>query len=290
MYAGKRAGGGRAAIFEPAMHHRALARMELEAELRLAVERGEIRPWYQPVVDLGTGRVTGFEALARWQHPARGLVSPAAFIPLAEETDLILTIGRQILEHACAEVAAWQRAHPAADLLTLSVNLSARQLGHPDLAEHLRTALTSSRLSPAQLTLEITETVVMSDPAAAADQLQALAAQGIHLAIDDFGTGYSSLAYLQRFPLRTLKIDRSFVEPLDTNPDAVVLAGAIVQLAETLGLRVIAEGVERPAHAQTLHRLGCRTAQGFLFGRAAPLEELEPLISPRPACELTSTL
>ncbi|RBY79354.1 GGDEF domain-containing response regulator [Blastococcus sp. TF02-09] len=279
MYAGKRAGGGRAEVFEPAMHQQALERLELEAELRLAVDRGEIRPWYQPVVELGTGRLTGLEALARWQHPTRGLVPPDVFIPLAESTDLILPIGRQILERACTEVAAWRRAHPTVDPLTLSVNLSARQLGHPDLAEDLRAALAGSGLSPAQLTLEITETVVMSDPGTAAHRMQALAAQGVHLAIDDFGTGYSSLAYLQRFPLRTLKIDRSFVDPLDTDADAVVLAGAILQLAETLGLRVIAEGVERPAHVQILERLGCRLAQGYLFGRPAPLPDLEDLIA-----------
>lgn len=288
MYAGKRAGGGRAEVFAPALHEQALARLELETDLRLAVERGEIRPWYQPVVDLASGQVVGLEALARWLHPTRGLIPPDAFIPLAEETDLIVPIGQQMLERACDEVAAWQRSHPTADPLSLSINLSARQLGHPDLSSHVRSALTRSRLSPAQLTLEITETVVMSDPSTAAERLRALAAQGVHLAIDDFGTGYSSLAYLQRFPLHTLKIDRSFIDPLDADPDAAVLAGAILQLAQTLGLRVVAEGVERPAHAQILQDLGCRTAQGYLFGRATPLTALAPAIS-QPAAQLASS-
>jgi diguanylate cyclase (GGDEF)-like protein len=287
MYAGKHAGGGRAELFVPALHERAVARLEMEAELRQALRCGQIRPYFQPVTDVVTGQVVGLEALARWEHPRRGLLMPGTFIPIAEDSSLIVSLGQQLLEQACAEVAQWQRENPTASGLRLSVNLSARQLAEPALPDHLRRALQSSGLAPECLTLEITETVMMHDAETVLERLRALVDQGVSLAVDDFGTGYSSLAYLQRFPIDTLKVDRSFVAPLGTDPDAAVLTGAVLRLAETLGLRVIAEGVENHDQLAVLRGLGCPLVQGFLVGRPAPLRHLA---LPRPATSTTAEL
>jgi predicted signal transduction protein with EAL and GGDEF domain len=277
MYAAKRAGGGRAELFVPDMHARAVARLELEAELRRGLDRGEVVPHYQPVVELGTGRVVGLEALARWQHPERGLLSPASFIALAEESDLIVVLGHQLLTRACTEVAAWLRRHPH-EAFSLNVNVSARQLRDPTFVRRVEAVLAATGLPARHLTLEITESVVMDDPEGCRERLEALVSLGVAMAVDDFGTGYSSLGYLQRLPIRTLKIDRSFVAPLEHDPDARVLTGAVLRLAETLSLHVTAEGVETPAQADALVALGCTTAQGYLFGRPGPLAELpEPV-------------
>ncbi|CCH89184.1 Diguanylate cyclase/phosphodiesterase with PAS/PAC and GAF sensor(S) [Modestobacter italicus] len=289
MYAGKRAGGGRSRLFSPDLHRRALARLELEVELRQALSHGELRPVYQPVIDLITGRTVGVEALVRWFHPRRGVVPPDEFIPLAEESDLIVALGQQVLIRACTEMASWLRAHPDALPLMLNVNISARQLQHEELVDHVQEALRISGLPAGQLTLEITETTAMTDPEASLQRLRALVGLGVGLAIDDFGTGYSSLAYLQRFPIQTLKLDMSFIAGLDTDPDAVRLTGGVLRLAETLGLRVVAEGVERPSQADVLRAMGCPAVQGYLFGRPGPLTTaLERFRQPDTQLQLTA--
>jgi EAL domain-containing protein (putative c-di-GMP-specific phosphodiesterase class I) len=209
--------------------------------------------------------MVGVEALVRWQHPAKGLLPPAEFVPLAEETGLIREIGRQVLMQACAQARRWQREQPAGKELSVSVNVSAHQLHHDELINDVRRALASSGLAARSLVLEFTETAMMGDTAATVHKLHELKALGVRLAIDDFGTGYSSLSYLQRFPVDILKIDRAFVSGLDLEEQRSSLASAIVSLAQVLGLQAVAEGIETQAQADTLTRLGCGLAQGFHF-------------------------
>jgi diguanylate cyclase (GGDEF)-like protein/PAS domain S-box-containing protein len=261
MYAAKAAGKGDYAWFDPAMHAAALARAELQADLGPALERGEFWVAYQPIVALDTGRVQGLEALARWTHPTRGALSPAAFIPVAEASGQIVPLGRWVLAEACRTVATM----PGAPYIT--VNLSARQLADPALVGDVEAVLHASGLAPGRLVLEITETVLMADMAGTLERLHLLKALGVRLAIDDFGTGYSSLRYLQRFPVDVLKIDKSFVDRVDGDAHDAALVRTIVALGEMLGLTTVAEGIERAAQREHLGALGCRLGQGYHFAR-----------------------
>jgi EAL domain-containing protein (putative c-di-GMP-specific phosphodiesterase class I) len=248
------------------MHARAVLRLQLESDLRQAIERNEFCVYYQPIVCLQTGRLSGFEALVRWNHPRRGLVSPVDFIPVAEETGLIVPIGQWVLNEACAQVRQWQIDSPSHRSLSLSVNLSARQVAQPNLLARIKEALDNSKLPAYCLKLEITESVVMENAEAAALMFKQLRSLGVQLSIDDFGTGYSSLSYLHRFPLNYLKIDRSFVMRLTTDNDNAIVR-TISTLARNLGMEVIAEGIETEEQYQQLKMLGCEYGQGFLFSR-----------------------
>jgi diguanylate cyclase (GGDEF)-like protein len=266
MYRAKENGKARYEVFDHGMHARAVSRLQLESDLRHAIEQNEFCVYYQPIVSLQTGRLAGFEALVRWNHPRRGLVLPADFIPVAEETGLIVPIGEWVLNEACAQVREWQINSPSHRSLSLSVNLSARQVAQPDLLERIKGALETSKLNPHYLKLEITESVVMGNAEAAALMFKQLRSLGVQLSIDDFGTGYSSLSYLHRFPLNYLKIDRSFVMRLTTDNDNAIVR-TISTLARNLGMEVIAEGIETEEQYQQLKKLGCEYGQGYLFSR-----------------------
>jgi diguanylate cyclase (GGDEF)-like protein/PAS domain S-box-containing protein len=273
MYTAKRRGKGRSEVYRTDMHDAIVDRLELEADLRRGLERGELVAHYQPIMSLTSGAITGVEALVRWTHPSRGPMQPDSFIPLAEESGLVVELGRQMLTAACAQVAAW-----GGDL-SVSVNVSPRQLADDALLDHVREALAGSGLAPHALVLEITETAMMQDTEATIEKLTALKALGVRVAIDDFGTGYSSLSYLQRFPVDLLKIDRSFVSTLDGGDDEGSLAGTIITLARTLRLRAVAEGVETEDQASALAALGCELAQGYLFAKPADGETISALLA-----------
>jgi diguanylate cyclase (GGDEF)-like protein/PAS domain S-box-containing protein len=273
LYRAKADAGNRVALFHPRMSASSVDRLELELDLRLAIERDELRVFYQPLVDLRSGRTLGHEALVRWEHPSRGLLGPLSFIPLAEETGLILPIGDVVLAEACRQARAWQCADPHLADMVVSVNLSARQFAQPDLAARIATVLTETGLPPATLELEITESLAMSDAEATGVTLRALHELGVRVALDDFGTGYSSLAYLSQLPLDVIKIDRSFVAGLQESPANVAIVRAVVGLAQALGMAVTAEGIEREDQLAALREAGCDRGQGFLFARPRPAEE-----------------
>ncbi|HEY3019469.1 MAG TPA: GGDEF domain-containing response regulator [Solirubrobacteraceae bacterium] len=268
----KEHGGSRWELFDSDMQRRALRRLEMEHDLYRAIERDELRLLYQPQVSCTDGLLAGVEALVRWQHPTRGLIGPLEFVPLAEETGLITAIGAWVLEQACGQSRRWSEQRPDA-ALKVSVNLSVLQLTQPDLVEAVTSVLAASRVDPAELCFEVTETTMMRDPAATLATLVELKRLGVQVGIDDFGTGYSSLAYLSRLPIDLLKIDRSFIVNLD-EPDNERIVSALISLSHALGLTVIAEGVERPQHVAALTGLGCDLAQGFLFGKALPASDI----------------
>ena len=279
MYAAKTAGKGRYAVFQPEMHERTVEFFEIQADLKRAIERREFELHYQPIVDLETEQICGVEALVRWDHPKRGLVMPGTFISVAEETGMIGQLGVWVLGEACRQAAAWRESVPGASSLTLNVNLSTRQLLEPDLVVRVAEVLHESDLDTAALTLEMTEGALMQDPGSTAEKLRALKQLGIELALDDFGTGSSSLAHLRQFPIDVLKIDKSFVDGVATeDSDAAALVRAIVELARTLRLGTVAEGVESPAQVTALRRANCQRAQGYLFGRPVPPAELEAML------------
>ncbi|MDQ6827722.1 MAG: bifunctional diguanylate cyclase/phosphodiesterase, partial [Gemmatimonadota bacterium] len=267
MYTAKSRGKGRYEIFQPEMHTAVLARLELEADLRHAVERGEFVLHFQPIVELDTGRLSGLEALCRWLHPEKGLVSPATFIPLAEEMGLIVPLGRWALLAACTEAREWQTRHPGAHGVSVSVNISGRQLDNASLVEDVATALRDSGLGAESLVLEITESVIMHNTDDTLHRLKDLKSLGVRLAIDDFGTGFSSLSYLQRFPVDILKIDKSFIDGFGAGGKDSALVRTIIALSDTMKLRTVAEGVETAAQADELRSLGCALAQGYHFAR-----------------------
>jgi diguanylate cyclase (GGDEF)-like protein/PAS domain S-box-containing protein len=271
MYRAKSLGRARCEIFDDKMHARSLALLTLEKDLRHALERSEFVLYYQPFVSLGRWEITGCEALLRWRHPTRGLLLPGEFIPLAEETGLIVPIGEWVLRTACAQLQAWLRA--GLPQLDLSVNLSARQLNHRDLGAAVIKALDESGLDPARLTLELTESMVMGSSPQTLRTIETLKSLGIELSIDDFGTGYSSLAYLKRFPCASLKIDGSFVRDVTTDSDDAAIATAIISLAHNLRMKVIAEGIETEGQRQFLERERCDTGQGHFFSPPVPAEE-----------------
>jgi diguanylate cyclase (GGDEF)-like protein/PAS domain S-box-containing protein len=267
MYMAKRDSKGSYRVFEPAMHERVLERLELRSDLQRAIESDQLEVHYQPVVRLEQGEIYGVEALLRWRHPTRGLIQPDQFIPLAEETGLIIPIGRWVLQKACAKGAALWEQFPRQRGLTISVNLSVRQLQSETIVSDVKGALASSTLPPEALVLEITESVMLADAELAVQRLKDLKALGVRLAMDDFGTGYSSLSYLGSFPVDILKMDRSFLASREND----ALAAAIIALGENLTLEVVAEGIEHPEQAASLQDLGCNLGQGFLFAR--PLDE-----------------
>lgn len=280
MYHAKSRGRGVCQVFEPYMHEAAVERLTLEADLRRGLASGELHVDFQPIVELETGRIVGVETLLRWTHPTRGAVSPARFVPLAEETGLIVPLGTWVLGEACRRVASW-RAHGDHADLHVTVNLSGRQLQDAGLVDTVRCTLEESGLAPHRLVLEITESVVMHNTALTLLRLRELRALGVRLAIDDFGTGYSSLAYLHRFPLDILKVDRAFVELLarsgDEVPD-VAIAQTIVQLAHSLRLVTVAEGIEEPAQLEALLRFGCQFGQGYHFSPPVSAAAIEALL------------
>ncbi|MFL5885067.1 MAG: putative bifunctional diguanylate cyclase/phosphodiesterase [Thermoleophilaceae bacterium] len=267
MYRAKARGRGRYEVFEPGMHAEILQRLELEADIQRALDRDEFVLHYQPIVELGSERIVGLEALVRWMHPQRGLVPPGDFIAISEETGLVLPIGAWVLREACRQAAVWQAEIPLEAPLTISVNLSGRQLQQPTLAGEVREALGESRLAPGTLMLELTETVLMQDSEGAVAQLRELKELDILVAVDDFGTGYSSLRYLKSFPIDVLKVAKPFVDELANPEERGVLARAIVELSRNLGLGSIAEGIESSEQAARLRELGCAYGQGFLFAR-----------------------
>jgi diguanylate cyclase (GGDEF)-like protein/PAS domain S-box-containing protein len=269
MYVAKTSGKGRCEVFQPSHHADHLERERLQADLYQVLERQELVLHYQPIVDLASRRVTGHEALVRWQHPERGLVPPAHFIALAEDSGLIVPIGRWILREATGRAAAWERA--TGETTRMSVNVSVCQFQHPDLVDHVTEALRASGLAPDRLTLEITESLFAQDTASTTQKLAELKAIGVRLALDDFGTGYSSLSYLRRFPIDILKIDKSFVDGVATSAEDRAVIGAIVQLGQTLHLDLVAEGIETPEELAALEALGVHHGQGYLLGRPAPV-------------------
>jgi diguanylate cyclase (GGDEF)-like protein/PAS domain S-box-containing protein len=268
MYRAKSLGKSRFEIFDKEMHTRAVNLLHLETDLRRALDRREFAVYYQPIVLLGTGEVRGFEALLRWRHPAHGFISPAEFIPVAEETGLILTIGRWALEEACRQMREWQSQFPRAAEMYVSVNLSGRQFANPELCEQIREALETTGLRPGSLKLEITESVVMENTEKTIEMLRQLRALGVESSIDDFGTGYSSLSYLHHFPSTTLKIDRSFIGRMGGADENTEIVHTILLLARNLGMQVVAEGVETEGQLAQLQALSCDYGQGYLFSKA----------------------
>ena len=276
----KSKGRGRCEAFRSDMRAKLSNRIWIEADLRNAIEQQELRLHYQPLVCLKTMRIAGFEALIRWQHPVRGTISPGEFIPVAEETGLIIPIGQWVLEVACAQAQQWRMQFPDAPPF-ISVNLSSRQFAQQDLVQQIDRILTSTRLERSALKLELTESVVMDDVEASIDILLQLKALQLKLGIDDFGTGYSSLSYLHRFPIDTLKVDRSFVIEMEAENGTAELVKTIIALGHNLGMNVVAEGIEEASQAQKLKALSCEYGQGYLFAKPVPVEEAEALLTNR---------
>jgi EAL domain-containing protein (putative c-di-GMP-specific phosphodiesterase class I) len=269
MYQAKAAGRNTLRFFDPAMQSAVSKRAAMEVDLRQAIAEKQFLLHYQPQVD-AFGQIVGAEALVRWQHPVRGLVSPAEFIPLAEETGLIVPLGQWVLATACEQLAAWEK-QPEMAKLTLAVNVSARQFALPNLFEEVRFLVESTGASPGKLKLELTESVLLENAEAIIDKMFDLKALGVSFSLDDFGTGYSSLSYLKRLPLDQLKIDQSFVRDVLTDQNDAAIARTVVSLGQSLGLAVIAEGVETEAQRQFLADHGCNSYQGYLFSRPLPL-------------------
>jgi EAL domain-containing protein (putative c-di-GMP-specific phosphodiesterase class I) len=286
MYMAKERGKGRYQVFEPAMHDTALKRLELKADMQRAIEHGEYQLHYQPVIELESGRITGVEALIRWIHPVRGLVPPLDFIPLAEETGLIVPIGRWVMHEACRYAVELQALFPSDPPLHMAVNLSARQIARPELVDEVREILVDTGLDPHSLILEITESVMMQDMELSIERLGELKQLGVQLAVDDFGTGYSSLNYIRRFPVDILKVDKSFVDGVNEDGEASALTEAVIKLAGILNLRPVAEGIERADQLQRLLELRCDMGQGFFFAKPLPSEELAALLHERGAMQI----
>jgi len=282
MYVAKAKGKRRTEMFDPSMYKEVQDRLALEADLRRAVERNEFEVFYQPVWATGTRRMVGVEALVRWRHPSRGLLAPAAFIGAAEETGLIVPMGRMVLDRACAQVAAWDHDGGAAAGLSIAVNISPRQLREADLVETIAAALAESGLAADRLNLEITEAVLVDDSAIVADLLRQLKSLGVRISIDDFGTGYSSLSYLKRLPIDVLKIAKPFVDVITNGPRDEALSQAIVSLARSLQLEVVAEGIEQQSQLDALLSMGCELGQGYLVSPPVPADRLPALAEATP--------
>jgi diguanylate cyclase (GGDEF)-like protein/PAS domain S-box-containing protein len=279
MYRAKSLGKSRYEIFDREMHTRAVNLLHLETDLRRALDRREFTVYYQPIVALGAGELQGFEALLRWRHPTHGFISPAEFIPVAEETGLILPVGRWALEEACRQMREWQAQFPRAAELYVSVNLSGRQFANPELCEQIKDALETTGLKPGSLKLEITESVVMENIEKTIEMLRQLRALGVESSIDDFGTGYSSLSYLHHFSSTTLKIDRSFISRMGAADENTEIVRTILLLARNLGMRVVAEGVETEGQLAQLRALSCDYAQGYLFSKAVSAAAIGRMLS-----------
>jgi diguanylate cyclase (GGDEF)-like protein/PAS domain S-box-containing protein len=279
MYRAKERGGDRTELFDVAMRERAVTALSIEQELRHGLERGELRLFYQPLVSLTSGGIVGAEALIRWQHPERGLLSPDNFLPVAEESGLIVEVGAWAVGEACRRLRDWDRRNGGPSDFGLAVNLSARELTHPDVVETVLTAVRRSALDPHRLTVEVTESTAMADRDSGFRALRELSAAGVRIAIDDFGTGYSSLDHLREMPADILKIDRSFVAGMAANsPDSALVAAAIA-MGRALEMEVVAEGIETSEQVADLRELGCPLGQGYLFARPLPPEEIDSLLS-----------
>jgi len=278
MYRAKRAGKARCEVSDTAMHANALKRLRLETDLRKALDYGEFRVYYQPIVSLQTGKITGFEALSRWQRP-EGIVPPVEFIAVAEEIGLIVPMNRQLLREACQHLRSWQSGFPSCSPLTMSVNISAKDFAQPGLASEIRNCLAETGVDPGCLQLEIIETIAMGDAEKSGHVLAQLKALGVRLSIDDFGTGYSSLSRLRRIPVDTLKIDRSFIFHMDSDPESREIVRIIIMLAHNLGLKVVAEGTETEEHINLLKQLNCEMAQGYFFSRPADDQAMAKLLA-----------
>jgi diguanylate cyclase (GGDEF)-like protein len=282
MYRAKAQGKACYEVFDKGMHTRAVYLLQMENDLRRALDREEFRVHYQPIVSLENGQLTGFEALLRWQHPERGFISPADFISLAEDTGLIVPIGMWILKRACRQLAKWQWKAPANRQLFMSVNLSSKQLAQSALVDQIRETLEETHVDPRHLKLEITESAVMENAETAAKLMRCLKSLGVQLSIDDFGTGYSSLGYLHRFPVDILKVDRSFIGRIGEAAENIEIVRTIVSLAENMGMQVVAEGVETLSQLSQLRRLNCQFGQGYLFSRPVDAESIDAWISHKP--------
>jgi EAL domain-containing protein (putative c-di-GMP-specific phosphodiesterase class I) len=278
MNEAKEEGKNRITAYNKRMREGMVNVLAVENELKRALEAREFTAHFQPIVNLADGSLYGFEALARWDHPERGLVSPGEFIPVAEETGQIVDLGAQILEKACTAMQGWTRLYPAAEKLTMAVNISAKQFAESTLAANVERILKKSGLRPGRLKLEITETVVMLDAMKSVNQLKSLKNLGVLLSIDDFGTGYSSMSYLQKFPTDQLKIDLSFVQRMESTPENIEIIRAIVNMAHSLRLRVVAEGIETERQRDLLYSLQCDYGQGYLYSRPLPQEEAEEFV------------
>jgi EAL domain-containing protein (putative c-di-GMP-specific phosphodiesterase class I) len=276
MYTAKNRGGARSVIFRPDMHLRALRRLDLEAELRRAIERDEFRLHYQPIVEMQTKRITGFEALVRWAHPERGLIGPIEFIPVAEETGLIRAIGRFVLREAANQGGAWQAKF--SPRLTMAINLSAQELAARELHSELERALAESGIAPGTLVLEMTERVLMADTEVAMAKLDQLRDLGLRLSVDDFGTGFSSLSYLRTFPIDALKIAKPFLDNVPEGDQETALVRGIIELGHNLDLEIVGEGVERIEQWHALREMGCDLIQGYLLARPQGPERIENLL------------
>jgi EAL domain-containing protein (putative c-di-GMP-specific phosphodiesterase class I) len=264
MYRAKRTGKARCEVFDPAMHSSAVRRLQLETDLRRALEQGELFVHYQPIISLQSGKITGFEALSRWQRP-EGMVPPVEFIPVADETGLILPINRQLLVEACRQLRSWQAQFVCDPPLTMSINITPKQFALPELAKEMGEMLQQTGVQPNTVNFEIMETIAMGDADRALSVLSDLKGLGVLLSIDDFGTGYSSLSRLPRFPVDALKIDRVFISNMNAERDSHEIVRLIIMLAHSLGLKVVAEGTETEAQIIELKRLGCEMAQGYLY-------------------------
>ena len=282
MYRAKERGRARFEVFDNQMRASAVDRLDIENALRRAQERRELRVLYQPIISLASGAIVGVEALIRWEHPERGLLNPGEFIRVAEETGLIVPMGAWVLDQSCRQIMRWQASIPDLGPFKISVNLSGRQLGHPNLVADVKQIISDTHINPSQVELEITESVLMDDVEMSEDALGQLKKLGVKLAVDDFGTGYSSLSYLRRFPVDVLKVDRSFVDGLGEDPSDSAIVTAIVTLAHTLGLSAVGEGIETQTQLDELRRLGCDMGQGFLMARPGTGHDIEELLVRRP--------
>jgi diguanylate cyclase len=278
MYQAKAGGKARYVVFDRTMHQAVAARLAMESELRLSLARGEFLLYYQPIVDLFSGQLSGFEALVRWQHPTRGIVSPSSFIQCAEEIGLIIPLGEWILAQACGQLRRWRQKYPKYASLTINVNLSTRQLTAPDIVDQVARVIQRESLEPGALSLEITESAVIADFETAKGILQRIRDLGVRLQIDDFGTGYSSLSCLHQFPLDGLKIDRSFISNVAKRRDYAAVVQSIVSLARNLGMKITAEGIETSEQVAMLQTMDCELGQGFYFARPLPAAEAERLV------------
>ena len=282
MYRAKAKGKACYEIFDKGMHTHAVYLLQMENDLRRAIEREELRVHYQPIVSFDSGQLAGFEALVRWQHPERGFINPSDFIPLAEDTGLIVPLGLWVLRRACEQLGQWQWQSAANRSLFMSVNLSGKQVARPKLVSEIRQVLEETRIDPKYLKLEITESAVMENAETAVQLLRRLKALGVQLSIDDFGTGYSSLGYLHRFPVNTLKVDRSFVGRIGEAAENIEIVRTIISLAENMGMEVVAEGVETLSQLAQLRKLNCQYGQGYLFSRPVDAESVSKWISRKP--------
>jgi diguanylate cyclase (GGDEF)-like protein len=286
LYRAKASGRGRVELFDSEMRARLLDRLQTEADLRGALERDEFDLYYQPIVALADGSIAGLEGLVRWRHPTRGLLPPGVFISIAEDTGMIVDLGRFVIARACADAARWNATRPEAEPCLMTVNLSPVQLGDAGLPEFIATSLAASGIAPSQLGLEITETVVFSEDPEHGARLLEIKRLGVRLLLDDYGTGYSSLSYIRRFPLDFLKLDRSFVSGIGEDETDTAIVVAVCDLARALGLTVVAEGVESAEQLAALHAIGCEHAQGYYFARPLTRAKVDRMLRSTPPWNL----